>query len=149
MRPLCPACGCAARLMFGSDACPDRPELADEPVWACTLCDDTYAECWPGTESPMGGLADGGLREARALLLRRVEHICREEPHQALTRDRVRAFLASELAIDRAAVDIRFFTLEQCRSAWEALGGKTFADIRYWCATYRGPAKAQSELRPS
>ena len=132
--------------MFGSDACPDRPELADEPVWACTICAETYAECHPGTEEPIGSLADGGLRYARERAHAEVERIVRQAAHPDLARDRITGFLASHLGIDRNACrEVRAFDLDQCRGAFAALRAAKLSDIEHHARTYRGPVKAKRE----
>ena len=145
-RPICPACGSEARLMFGSDACPDRPELADEPVWACTICAETYAECRPGTEEPIGSLADGGLRYARAQVIGQFHRLVREAVWPELTRDRLPGFIAAMTGRDRAEfVEPHALDLERCQRAYAALSRATIADVEHWARAWRGPVKAKRE----
>lgn len=131
--PLCSACGTAARLTDGAVACPHRPDLADAPIWACALCEDTWVACRPGTEEPLGALADAGLREVRDLLHeRRLVPLVAQDLHSLEASARVLSFLAHHLGLPREACDPEQFTLEQCRAAWEALTGVSYADIRAW-----------------
>ena len=140
--PICPAFEAEAVLCLGADSCPDRQDLADAPVWACVVCPDTYAECRPGTETPIGGLADPALREVRTILLgRRIDPLWRDTNHQVLARGRVYRFLAHVMEL--AEMEPAAFTLKECRAAWVALQGVTYADVRAWATTDRGPAQAK------
>jgi hypothetical protein len=39
--PICPTCGTAARLTDGAEIYPHRRDLADKPIWACTIIEAT------------------------------------------------------------------------------------------------------------
>jgi len=63
--PICPYCQKPAALVTGAKIYPHRPELADKPIWECRPCRATVG-CHKGTELPLGKLADGPTRIARA-----------------------------------------------------------------------------------
>ena len=48
--PICPACQTAARLTDGREVYPRRPDLADKPIWVCTVCEDTRVGCQYGAD---------------------------------------------------------------------------------------------------
>lgn len=130
---ICPACGTAARLTDGHTIAPHRPDLALAPFWACTLCEETWVGCRPGTEEPLGELADAALREVREMLYeRRLVPLVAQDGHSLEASTRVLSFLAHHLGLPREACDPDQFTLEQCRAAWTALTGVSYADVRAW-----------------
>ncbi len=146
--PICPACGTAARLTDGREIYPHRPDLADKPIWACTICEDTYCGCHPGTEEPLGTPADAGLREARMILhTRRLDPLWKNAAHtggygrldeagekavRRAARVRVYRFLAARMGLTEEQCHVGLFTVEQCRAAWETLKGVTYPDVRDW-----------------
>ena len=146
--PICPTCETAARLTDGREIYPHRPDLADKPIWACTVCEDTYVGCHPGTEEPLGFPADAALREARILLHhRRIDPLWKDAPRtggygrldpagitqvQRAARGRVYGFLAARIGLTRETCHTAMFTLEQCREAWTALTGVAYPEVREW-----------------
>ena len=146
--PICPACQTAARLTDGREIYPHRRDLADKPIWACTICEDTYVGCHPGTEDPLGFPADAALREARILLHhRKIDPLWKNAPMsggyghldtdgiktvQRAARGRVYGFLAARMGLTRETCHTAMFTLEQCREAWTALKGVSYSEIRDW-----------------
>jgi hypothetical protein len=146
--PICTTCETAARLTDGREIYPHRQDLADKPIWACTVCEDTYVGCHPGTEDPLGFPADAALREARQLLhQRRIDPLWKHAPRtggygrldeegtrtvQRAARGRVYGFLAERMGLTRESCHTAMFTIEQCRAAWEALTGVTYPEIREW-----------------
>ncbi|GJE26268.1 zinc-finger-containing protein [Methylobacterium organophilum] len=145
--PTC-SCGATARLTSGAEIYPNRPDLADTPIWACPTCEDTYCGCHPGTEEPLGTPADASLREARMLLHRRRVDPLWKDAHkleaygdldaadvkavQRAARVRVYRFLAARMGLTEEQCHVGMFTLEQCREAWGALQGVTYPQIRDW-----------------
>lgn len=155
--PICPTCGTAARLTDGREIYQHRPDLADKPIWACTVCEDTYVGCHPGTEEPLGFPADAALREARILLHhRRIDPLWKDAPRtggygrldpagitqvQRTARGRVYGFLAARMGLTRETCHTAMFTLEQCREAWTALTDVAYPEVREW-------AKRGDRLKP-
>lgn len=146
--PICPACQTAARLTDGREIYPHRPDLADKPIWACTVCEDTYVGCHPGTEDPLGFPADAALREARTILHhRRLDPLWKNAARtggygslneqgvktvQKAARGRVYGFLAERMGLTRETCHTAMFTIEQCREAWAVLSGVSYPQIREW-----------------
>ncbi|POR42525.1 zinc-finger-containing protein [Methylobacterium sp. V23] len=161
--PICPACDTAARLTDGAEIYPHRPDLADKPIWACTICEDTYVGCHPGTETPLGFPADAGLREARMLLHRnRIDPLWKGAPDcgayrpesdaarkqiQRAARARVYRFLANRMGLTEEACHTGMFTVEQCREAYAALNRVTYLDVRKWAQVGDRPAKPKKERK--
>jgi hypothetical protein len=161
--PICPACGTAARLTDGREIYPHRPDLADKPIWACTICEDTYVGCHPGTETPLGFPADAGLREARMLLHRnRIDPLWKGAPDcgayrpendaarkqiQRAARVRVYRFLANRMGLTEEACHTGMFTVEQCREAYRVLNRVTYLDIRKWAQVGDRPTKPKKERK--
>lgn len=160
--PICPTCQTAARLTDGREIYPNRQNLADKPIWACTICEDTYVGCHPGTEEALGFPADAALREARILLhQRRIDPLWKNAPKtggytacsdeelrtiRKAARGRVYGFLAERMGLTRDTCHTAMFTLEQCREAWVALNGVTYPQIRDWAkfGDRRKPAKRRA-----
>jgi hypothetical protein len=63
--PACPYCGSASRLVTGADVYPRRTDLADKKFYRCPTCPDAWVGCHPGTDTPLGRLADARLRLAK------------------------------------------------------------------------------------
>ncbi|MFK5600207.1 zinc-finger-containing protein [Methylobacterium sp. HMF5984] len=157
--PICPACDTPARLTDGREIYPHRPDLADKPIWACAICEDTYVGCHPGTENPLGTPADAGLREARMLLHRnRIDPLWKTADRtvdyrpkgdedrkfiRKVARSRVYGFLAERMGLTRDTCHTGMFTLEQCREAYRALNRVTYPEIRAWAQTRPGSRSAK------
>ena len=62
--PLCGYCGEPSRLVKGKLIYPHIPKLNGIPMWACMDC-RAWVGCHPGTETPLGRLADASLRKAK------------------------------------------------------------------------------------
>lgn len=159
--PICPACETPARLTTGAEIYPHRPDLAEKPIWACTLCEDTYVGCHPGTEEPLGFPADAALREARQLLHRRMidplwqnaDRCGDYAPENDIARDiirraargRVHGFLAERMGLTRETCHTAMFNLVQCRAAWLALRGVQYPEVRRWAQLRpKAPKKARA-----
>src|SRR5690349_1108918 len=61
----CPYCGDAAKLVNGSVIYPNREDLAEKLLWYCGPPCNAYVGCHPGTNKPLGTLANAELRRAR------------------------------------------------------------------------------------
>ena len=162
--PTCPTCGTTARLTDGAEIYPHRPDLADKPIWACTICEDTYVGCHPGTENPLGFPADAALREARMMLhhsridplwktadrcnFYRPENEAARKQIRRAARVRVYRFLADRMGLTEETCHTAMFTLEQCREAWRVLTRVTYPDVRRWAQQGDRPAKPKKERKP-
>ncbi|SFG65692.1 zinc-finger-containing protein [Methylobacterium gossipiicola] len=161
--PICPTCGTAARLTDDAEIYPRRPDLADKPIWTCTICEDTYVGCHPGTENPLGFPADAALREARMMLHHsRIDPLWKMadrcglyEPEDERARKQIRRaartrvyrFLANRMGLTEETCHTAMFTLEQCREAWVALKGVTYPEVRRWAQVGDRPARKPKKAK--
>ena len=61
---LCDYCKRQAELVGAEKIYPHRPDLAGKWFWRCVPC-GAYVGCHPGTQNPLGRLADAALRRAK------------------------------------------------------------------------------------
>lgn len=61
MKVICPYCKQPAKLVGGIAIYRHRPDLHDKMFWSCELC-KAWVGCHPGTENPLGRLANAELR---------------------------------------------------------------------------------------
>ncbi|MBY0256178.1 zinc-finger-containing protein [Methylobacterium sp.] len=161
--PFCPGCGVAARLTNGAEVYPNRPDLADKPIWKCEVCPDAYVGCHPGGTEPLGTPAGPELRRARIVLHRDMvdplwkhadrcgeyhpENEAARELIQRAARGRVYAYLAAGLDLTKDECHVGMFTIEQCREAWACLRGVTYPQIRAWAKARPAPEKKPKKER--
>ncbi len=156
--PACSYCGQPARLVTGETIYPHLPRLADLHFWRCEPC-DAYVGTHPGTRIPLGILANAELRRARKILHgQRLDPIWKNAPNcgayeydagderalkviRASARRRVYAYLGHKLGLTIDETHAGMFTIEQCRAAWVALKGVTYADVRAWWKEQHGAAE--------
>ncbi len=62
--PVCDYCGNPSELVRGKVMYPHIHKLHGIPMWACMPC-RAWCGCHPGTEIPLGRLANSGLRKAK------------------------------------------------------------------------------------
>lgn len=60
----CDYCGADARLTYGWEVYPHRPDLFSKSFYVCTPC-DARVGCHPGTTNALGRLANAELRGAK------------------------------------------------------------------------------------
>lgn len=140
-------CNQPSRLTDGREVYPHRPDLHEAPRWKCDVCGG-HVGCHPGTQKPLGTPATKELRDARSKLHEQMfdplwktaveaggytETTCQQRKRiRQRARHRVYAYLADRLGLTRDECHIGMFNLEQCRAAWKALQGVTYAEIRAW-----------------
>lgn len=121
--PACGYCGCVAVLTFGKVLYPAREDLWRKMFWACPSCPDVYVGCHPGTQVPLGSLADKALREARSAAHAAFDPLWRREVRPGVppntARSRRYVWLAGRLGIPSADCHIGGFSLELCRRVVE------------------------------
>ena len=118
---LCPYCGEPAKLTTGRHVYPHRPDLADKLFYECRPC-AAYVGCHPGTDRPLGRLADAELRRWK----QRVHAAF--DPHWknvrgASARSRAYARLAREMGIPAAECHTGMFSVELCKKALAVIQG--------------------------
>lgn len=119
MAPVCPYCNQASARVTGADAYPHRPDLKAKTFYQCAPC-RAWVGCHPGTDKPLGRLADAELRAAKQAahyafdpLWARVMR--RDSISKGEARGRAYAWLAKELGIAPEDCHIGMFDPEQCR----------------------------------
>lgn len=120
---LCPYCDREALLVPGRAVYPKRPQFWAKPVWWCKPC-DAWVGCHPGTERPLGRLANAELRlakqEAHAafdpLWKRKME---REGISKTKARGAGYKWLSEQLGIDRRRCHIGHMDVAACRRVVE------------------------------
>ena len=143
--PICAECSASARLTDGREIHPHRPDLHSKSIWKCDVC-GARVGCHPGTSNALGTPAGADLRSARSKLHDdMLDPLWKRSgrPKKQARRD-VYGFLGSKLGLSRDETHVGMFTLEQCRAAWMALRGVTFADVEQW-AKARMEARAETE----
>jgi hypothetical protein len=123
--------------------------LAQVLHWVCPNC-KARVGCHPGTTNPLGSPANAELRRARMMLHnQRLDPLWKNAPLQYGNHGRRRAlaykFLAHRMGIRGDDCHTGMFSLEQCRSAWRALHGVTFADVE----AFHEAEKAEREKEPA
>lgn len=76
------------------------------------------------TAAESGGYADTTSRQRKRI--------------RQKARGRVYAFLAARMGLTTEECHIGHFDIEQCRAAWLALQGRTYAEIRAWAKSKEG-----------
>ncbi|MBG0871435.1 hypothetical protein H0X91_15795 [Burkholderia sp. 9777_1386] len=111
MNPICPYCNCESRKATGTDIYPHRPDLRKKVFYQCVPC-DAHVGCHPGTEKPLGRLADAELRAAKM-----AAHAAFDPLWKSGERSRgvAYAWLARRLGIAKNACHIGMFDLVTCR----------------------------------
>ena len=112
---LCPYCGDPAKLVGGDAIYPSRPDLYSKKFWRCNPC-HAYVGCHPGTETPLGRLADGPLRKAKMDAHAAFDPIWKEG---RLYRGQAYAWLAQALNLTQDECHIGMFDLEGCQKVVE------------------------------
>ena len=117
---ICPYCGAPAQLTTGRYVYPHRPDLAAKRFYACRPC-AAYVGCHPGSDRPLGRLADEELRRWK----RRVHAAF--DPHWktggGAARSRAYARLAREMGIPAAECHTGMFDLARCKAALTVVQG--------------------------
>jgi hypothetical protein len=115
----CPYCNNEAWLVGGNVIYPHRPDLFNKRFWLCAPC-NAYVGCHPGTEKPLGRLANSELRQAK-----QKAHIAfdalwkRTTPLGTFDRKGAYTWLARQLGIPRADCHIGQMDVEQCQRVVE------------------------------
>lgn len=159
--PRCIECGAEAVLATGREAYPHRPDLAGKIMWKCQMCPDSHCGCHEGTQRALGRPAGPKVREARTLLHKRMLDPLWQTADQIYeggfeselahtivrgkARIRVYAFMASRLAMTKEECHTGLFDLDQCRAAWRALQGVSYAEIREWAKVREKAAKENGD----
>jgi hypothetical protein len=124
MTPICPYCGTFSQKVTGKAIYPHRPDLYGKTFFLCAPC-DAYVGCHPGTEKPLGRLADAELRHWKLkahdafdpIWRARFERRKEEDPHykKGMARGGRYKRLAALLGIPKQECHIGMFDVELCK----------------------------------
>ena len=115
--PICPYCGASSRKVTGAELYPSRPDLHGKVAYECAPC-DARVGCHPGTETPLGNLADRPTRAARIAAHSAIDPLWR---YGGMGRNEVYKWLAGAMGMSRADCHISMMTVEQCQRAVAAV----------------------------
>lgn len=121
--PTCPYCGDPAVRVTGDRLYRDRPDLHNRIMWWCGPC-LAWVGCHPGTDRPLGTLANRKLRFARMLAHQAFDplwrsKIARDRCSHSEARSAGYEWLARELGIDRDKCHIAMFDEQTCKRVVE------------------------------
>lgn len=158
---------CADR--YGSEIYPDRPELAEKIIWVCMYCGALVGTHEDGKDKgkPLGTAANAELRKARQFVHGLLDPLwldAHKEPEYAsarkegdeaerrkalaiikrTARKRVYEWLADQMELEFDRTHVALFDIDQCRRAYRALRGVTYAQVRAWAR-----ARPQADRPPS
>ena len=108
----CPYCGDTAGLVGGDRIYPHRPDLHAKRFWLCSPC-AAYVGCHPGTDKPLGRLADDELRRAKMAAHGMFDDLWKSGE---MRRSEAYAWLANEMGIEPRDCHIGMMDVAQCRA---------------------------------
>lgn len=117
MNPHCPYCEAVSELVGGDVIYPHRPDLANKWFYRCLPC-DAYVGCHPGTQKPLGRLANAELRRAKSRAHAAFDPLWKNGP---MKRSHAYQFLSKRLGIPVQDCHIGMFDLETCQKVLEVL----------------------------
>lgn len=115
LTPLCPYCGVFSKKVTGEVIYPHRPDLHHKTFYQCQPC-DAYVGTHPGTDKPLGGLADATLRHYKSKVHQAFDPLWRTG---VFTRKEAYARLAFLMGLPVEDCHIGMFTVEDCHKALE------------------------------
>lgn len=113
LAPICPYCGGWSAKLNGHDIYPHRPDLRHKTFYACRPC-DAYVGCHPGTDKPLGSLADRRLRRARNRAHEAIDPLWLNAEDRRTARKEVYRAVATALGIELEDCHIAMFDDDQC-----------------------------------
>lgn len=166
----CQHCREECRDRLGADIYPDRPDLALKVIWECVFCGarvGTHEE-GPHKGQALGTAANAELRKARMLLHGLLDpiwvnaHQDYPDAHRQTGPERIKAmaiikrtarkrvyeFLSERMGLAFEDTHVAMFSIEECRAAWVALRGVTYADVRAWAKERKAAASPPSLPAP-
>lgn len=111
LTPRCPYCEQFSELVTGDVIYPHRPDLFHKKFYLCRA-DDAYVGTHPGTEVPLGGLANAALRKAKTQAHAAFDPLWKDGSR---TRKEAYAMLAKALGIEKKYCHIGMFDITLCK----------------------------------
>lgn len=109
--PICPYCSEVSSLVKGDVIYPGLPHLHHKSFWKCG-CSDVYVGCHPGTDKPLGRLADAELRGAKLEAHGAFDRLWKSGLKK---RSLAYVWLAKRLGIDASQCHIGMFDVLLCK----------------------------------
>ena len=109
----CDYCQRPAPLVTGREIYPHRPDLYGKKFYKCVPC-EAWVGCHPGTETPLGRLADAPLRAAKSRVHALLDPLWRSGKAKRST---VYARLADRIGITPQQCHVGMFDLDRCAKA--------------------------------
>ncbi|MDR3439846.1 zinc-finger-containing protein [Telmatospirillum sp.] len=121
--PTCPYCGNHAVLVGGDVVYPHRPDLTSKKIWICHIC-AAWVGCHPGTETPLGRLANPELRRAKQAAHAAFDPLWRAKIHRdGCSKKRARSaayrWLSQQLGTSPEETHIGMFDVDLCKRVVE------------------------------
>lgn len=122
--PACDYCGQPTERVGGDVMYPHRPDLADKIIYRCQPC-GAWVTCHPGTDRPLGRLANAELRAAKSaahavfdpLWRRKIQCV---QCSKSKARKAAYAWLAGVLGMDPKRCHIGMMDVADCQRVVEA-----------------------------
>jgi hypothetical protein len=114
---LCPYCHAEAKLVGGAKIYPHRFDLHEKRFYLCSPC-NAYVGCHPGTDKPLGRLADKELREAKMKAHSVFDPLWKSK---TMKRSHAYGMLAERLGISKRDCHIGMFDVATCKRVVEVL----------------------------
>ena len=123
LQVVCPYCMEPAEKVTGEAIYPHRPDLYNKMFYQCEDC-EAYVGCHPGTDKPLGRLANAQLRRAKSAAHAVFDPIWKNGSKQ---RGEAYAWLAAQLSIDKNDCHIGMFDVGTCQRVIEICNGFSHA----------------------
>lgn len=107
---VCSYCAFPTEKVSGDRIYPHRPDLASKVFWLCAPC-HAYVGCHPGTDRPLGRVANAELRRAKQRAHASFDPIWK---NGHASRKKAYAVLAEKLGIPVEDCHIGMFDVEMC-----------------------------------
>lgn len=109
--PVCEYCGKLSEKVTGRDVYPLRSDLRSLVFYMCKPC-NAYIGCHPGTDIPLGTLANANLRKMRSAAHAKFDPIWKD---RFIKRKKAYALLATYLGIHVDDCHIGMFDADTCK----------------------------------
>lgn len=115
--PLCPYCHKQSVKITGNELYGNRKDTNKKLFWVCWDC-QAWVGCHKGTETPLGTLANGELREMRSQVHWDFDQIWQLKH---MTRTQAYEWLAEQMGISQEDCHVAMFDIVKCQQAQQIL----------------------------
>ena len=112
MNPICPYCSSPSKRISGDLLYPHRPDLRRLTFYQCIPC-QAHVGCHPGTDRPLGRLANAELRKIRQEAHQYFDTLWKNQG--TMKRKEAYSWLARKLGISVTSCHIGEFDVETCK----------------------------------